>query len=378
MATKKKNTETTTPAGMSLADKLALLDRIAEDANTSAGRVVMGRVGASDAMKERLRIKWIETPNFAFNKAVGGGLPRGRLTYISGNPDSGKSVFCAEVIGYQQQQDPDFVAVWVETEESLTNDIIEMCGIDPQRFFVIEFTKDTAMEKVSDQLYGILTSMPVDMIVINSMKHLVPQSELNTDMSGSAGVAVAARANARMARRLSPVVSERDTAFVIITHTHTDIAAYGAPQTISGGRGLRYWSSLTLFFSKVSIGASDPITKDQGIKIAVTVRKNHCIPAQNVYVRFEYYALFGQGTEQVLPLIPELESQGIIRRGGATIYVLDPEGKELGKYPGKSAFRDAMLANPVLWRSLTDRLNTCGNITQLSEEEIAEIEAEKE
>ena len=43
MATKKKNTETTTPAGMSLADKLALLDRIAEDANTSAGRVVMGR-----------------------------------------------------------------------------------------------------------------------------------------------------------------------------------------------------------------------------------------------------------------------------------------------------------------------------------------------
>ena len=97
-----------------------------------------------------------------------------------------------------------------------------------------------------------------------------------------------------------------------------------------------------------------------------------------MYVRFEYYALFGQGTEQVLPLIPELESQGIIRRGGATIYLLDPEGKELGKYPSKSAFRDAMLSDPILWRSLVDRLETCGNITQLSEAEIAEIEAEKE
>lgn len=75
---------------MSLQEKLALLDKIAENVNKKAGKKIVGRIGKDPEIMEKLRIKFIPTPSLNVNEATGGGFPRRKMTLIAGLPDSGR------------------------------------------------------------------------------------------------------------------------------------------------------------------------------------------------------------------------------------------------------------------------------------------------
>lgn len=143
-----------------------------------------------------------------------------------------------------------------------------------------------------------------------------------------------------------------------------------------------YASALTLDLRKRSIQESDPISKEQGIKVGVTVKKNHCVPDRNPYLKTEYFAIFGQGIEQYLETLENAIQQGIITKAGAWIKDPDPTTNEPNTYngeklywQGKEAFRNFCIDNPSYFEELKSRIK--GIAIQMTAEEVSTIQEEE-
>ena len=133
---------------------------------------------------------------------------------------------------------------------------------------------------------------------------------------------------------------------------------------------------------KQGVGDKDLITKEEGVKIKVSVRKNHVCPNDFPYRQMEYYAIFGEGIEVMFSTLAAAINKGICKASGAWVYWLDESGEERMKWNGRSAFRQYMKDNPDVFEEFT---SLAYGGTQLSDEDInlikeldAQIDAEEE
>ena len=358
-----------------LAEKKMLLDKIAAKINKKFEKPVLGRIGATPEISERLAVKFIPTACPDLNVAVGGGFARRRCTLIAGSPDSGKTSLVLESIGKAMAMDEDFIACWIESENSLDKDYMcETFHIDPERLVFIPVDSGISAEEILDILYETMKTGTIDLCCINSLKSLVPTQEMEASLS-NAVVGTQARMNSRITRKFNAVVAEFDTAFILITHLTTEIGSMSRdPLVVAGGRAIQHWSSLTLDMRKKSIGPGEPITKEEGVKIGVTVRKNHVMPDRFPYVKLEYYAVFGEGIETIFSALNSAIEKGICSARGAWIYQYDKDGNEVNKWNGKAGFRTYMIEHPDEFQQLSDQIY---GGTKLSDEEIEEIKEDE-
>lgn len=271
----------------------------------------------------------------------------------------------------------DFVAIWIETENSLDYDMIcKTFRIDPERFLLLGYDPNLGAEGILDRLNGYMAATPIDMVVINSLKALVPTKILEEDMAMQTP-AIQARLWSKMAMKFTSLVAENDTAFVIVTHVYANIGGYGAPAVTSGGIAIRYWAAIHMSFAKKSLNAADPITKDEGLHIEVTIKKNHCVSDRLPYQKFDYYVIFGEGTETILTNLASFISVGLLQAKGSYIYLLDDKGEKIESFQGKQKYRQYMIDHPDIYDSLVSKLPSTSTVTVLSEEEVAEIEEEE-
>lgn len=369
---------------MTLQEKLNTIDKISDSINKKAGKTIMGRLGKSEEIKQKLQIEYIPTPSKNVNDTIGGGFPRRRMTIVAGNPDSGKTSLLLETIGFNQQKNPEFIACWLESESSLELDYVtKTFHIDPERFLYIEHEREGAGEAALDKIESVLAASVCDIVVINSLKCLVPKEEIDNSISKST-IALQARMNSRMTKKFTSLVAESNTAFVVITHLSTDIGSVMMRDNkiIAGGEAIKYASALTIDLRKRSIQDSDPITALEGVKIGLTVKKNHCTPAINPYLKTEYFAIFGQGIEQYLETLQNAINQGILIQNGAMIRDIDQATGEIKQWNGidlvwrgKAAYRDFMVCNPDYFQTLRDRVN--GLTVEMSEEEVNNAKSEE-
>jgi recombination protein RecA len=366
---------------MTKAEKLKILVKCAAKINEQAKKKVCGFMTDPD-IAEKLRIKWYPTPSDNVNAIAGGGFPRGRMTLIVGMPDSGKTSYALETIAINQKLDPDFVAAWLESENSITKDYAcRVFGIDPDRFLFIEHERTGAGEKALDNIELIMSSGAVNMIIVNSLKCLVPSEEYKK-AHGDATVGTQARMNAKMTRKFTAIMAETEVAFVVITHLTTQIGSKSKdPMIPTGGYAIVFASQLTLDFRKRFILEEDPIAKEDGAKFGVKVKKNHCVPDRNPYLQTEYFIIYGVGVEQYLETLTNALTQGVLIKKGA--YIRDPD--EFGEplvvdgvkyqWQGEKKYREYMQANPEYFEKLKARV--AANIVPLSDEEVEEIKAEE-
>ena len=362
-----------------LKKNLAELDKLTEGLNKKYGKTIMGRIANNEAIRDKLTIEFIPTPCRALNEVTGGGFPKGRCTLIAGEEDTGKTSLILETIAKNQKKDPNFVAAWLESEHSLKLEyIVDTFGIDPERFLFIEYDSKLGAEVMLDIVQSIISAdVRLDIFCINSLKCLVPTKEVEASLS-DALVAVQARMNARLTRKFTSLVSENDIAFIMVCHLSTDIGSMKRdPLIISGGHAIKYWSALTLDLRKPSMKPTgEVVSREEGMKISVTVRKNHCLPEQNAYKKVEYYVVFGEGIEQILSCLDDAIAAGIIEKKGNWLYWMK-DGKQIEKFSGKAAFRTFMKDNPDKWEEFNSMLEGCG-IKELTAEEIQEIKEKDE
>ena len=363
---------------MNLSEKISRLDKIADVENKKSG-VIMGRVSKHQELRDKLTVKFVKTPSLNVNAALGGGYPLGRTTIITGDSDSGKTFHCLETIALNMRENPDFVAAWLESEHSISIKDLELFGIDTERFYFIPITKEEGGEGALNKVELVIATDAVDMVVINSLKCLTPSEEFKKGI-GDLQVGSQARMNAKFMRKITATISETNTALVMIQHLTTQIGGmiFGDPKVLGGGLAIRYGASIITDMRKVSIQPSDPISKEEGIKISVSVKKNHVVTDRFPYVKTEYYGIFGQGTEKYLEALVLAQEAGFMT-SGAWINMINPqtgepytnsEGKPL-KWNGKAKFRDYCIENPEFFEKLQCMIE--GKIEYIDGEELEEI-----
>ena len=387
MARSKKNTEKVVEQkDVSLAQRKKDLDNFCESFNKGVGKVVFGRLSENPELLKKLIVEYIETPSRRVNAALGGGWPRGKMSIVSGFPDSGKTLYQLETIALNQKKDPNFIGGWIETEHSITMKDIEMFGIDTERFYFFDTENKLSGEQIFDMINSALLTQKIDMLVVNSIKNLLSQSELDGSISDQQ-IGASARMLSKICRKTLPVIADTNTALIFIQTLSTEIGKlFGNPMQMSGGYAIRYNASIIVEHNNLTIVDKDPIKKDEGRKIGFTVKKNHVCSNENPYKKEEYFVIYGQGTDRLVENIEFAEKCGFVLHSGSFYKLPDEDGNpqirdgEKMQWQGLNNFRNYCLNNPAFVEEMEQAINN-SNISieseSLTEDEIKEIESEE-
>lgn len=357
---------------MNYTEKIKNLNKVLAGINKEAGRTIVGFLD-DEVIKDKLSLKFIPSPNDDLNAAIGGGFPKGRCTIVSGTSDSLKTGILLETAGKYLKANQDALVLWLESENSITSleYLVDQFGIDPKRFVYVSLEYKEGGEAAIERCINILKAVDIDMFCINSMRALVPKTELDKKVSEDT-VAVQARMNTKALKQICSLAAEKETAVCIVQHLSTMIGTMSRdPLSLGGGLYMKYLAHLILDFRKQTLGPGDPVAKEEGAKAVITVKKNHITPMKNPYVKVNHYVIYGEGTEVYLTTLDKAVEENIIRKSGAWYYWDD---KEL-KWNGKAAYRAAMKQDEDLF--LTLRNTVKNKIENLTAEEAKECEEEE-
>ena len=204
------------------------------------------------------------------------------------------------------------------------------------------------------------------------MKALIPKTQLNKAISEDT-VALQARMNTKALSQYLSIIHEHGITLVIITHLTTMIGTMSRdPLVMGGGVFMKDGGAVILDCRKQSVLDTDPITKEEGQKYMISVKKNHVCPKVYPYVKVPHYIIYGQGTEVILTTLKKAVEQGLLRQSGAWIYW---DEKDL-KWQGKAAFREEMKKDPEMLQTIRNLVY--GNVEKLNKEEMKELEIDPE
>ena len=369
----------------SLAERTQILDKLCAYLSVNTG-IIAGRPDVSESVKERLTFKFFETPIPELNEALGGGFPVGKMVLIAGPEDCGKTGTCMSFIAHQHKINPNFIAAWCESEDSLDiNKAESLYGIDKDRFYAISNRRPDSPKEVfgaeamGNAIKAMIESTHIDCVVINSLKMLVPMVESKKNLEEES-IALQARYNAKLIKLLIPLCAEQGTTLIIVQHYTTKIGVmFGNPVDIAGGRAIRYNNMCTLEFGAVKPNDGDPVNSATGLKIHVRVTKNHCVIDRNPRVDFYFYVEYGKGIERHVSTLNLLMKQGIVKQAGAWYCIVDDNGEKNQEFSwqGKNAYKADMEAHPEKFEQLCGLLRGESLVNELSAEEIAEIEEQE-
>ncbi|HEX6920770.1 MAG TPA: recombinase RecA [Actinomycetes bacterium] len=290
----------------------------------------------------RAPMEVIPTGSIALDIALGiGGLPRGRVVEIYGPESSGKTTVALHAIANAQRSGG--IAAFIDAEHALDPEYAKKLGVDTDGLLVSQpDTGEQALE-IADML---IRSGALDIIVIDSVAALVPRAEIGGEM-GDSHVGLQARLMSQALRKITGALSQSKTTAVFINQLREKVGVmFGSPETTSGGRALKFYSSVRLDVRRIETLKDGQ--EAVGNRVRVKVVKNKVSPP---FRQAEMDLLFGQGISREGGLIDMGVEQGFVRKSGAWYTY---EGDQLGQ--GKENARSFLRDNPDLTDELEKRI----------------------
>lgn len=336
---------------------------------------------ASDAAAQgKLTKKILPTPSLELNDALHCGGFAG-IVELYGPNSSGKTSLAIDTIVKNQKLDENFVAGWLETEGSVTEDILRDHGVDLDRLVYWRQEDVGNAENALDILRGFVMGGDIDMIVVNSVAGLAPKVETEDDLEKQ-NIALTARLLSKLFRVVNGFAAKNDVTLVFINQIRDNVGQmFGDTTTTTGGKALAFYASQRIKMNRNKIMAADPIKEEEGVKISCIVHKNRFAGKNNPFTKCVYYATYANGIDSVCCLPALLLDAGVMRQAGAWWYYEDAQGQLItidgiaGKFSSKNNFLDTLRTNEAWYNEMIARLG--GSLaTGQSAEEIAEAEAE--
>jgi recombination protein RecA len=292
----------------------------------------------SDKVSEK--VEGVSTGIFSLDKALGGCIPFGRITELYGSESSGKTTMALNIIAQAQKLNHN--VAFIDAENALNISWAKTLGVNVDNLLI---SQPDSGEQALDIVETLVKSGEVSVIVVDSVSALTPMAELEGEM-GDAHIGLQARLMSQAMRKLSSAIRKYKVALIFINQIRMKIGVlFGSPETTSGGRALKFFSSIRVDMRRVSnIKDKDGI---KGILIKAKVVKNKIAPP---FRESQFEVLFDSGINFVGDLVKEGISKGIVEQKGAWVTFGET------KTQGLDNFVQYLMANPDIEEDLRSQL----------------------
>ncbi len=319
-------------------EKLEALNNTIKTIEKQFGKGSIMKLGENTAMN----VAVISTGCISLDLALGvGGIPRGRVIEIFGPESSGKTTVALHSIAQAQKEGG--MAAFIDAEHALDPLYAKRLGVDTSNLLVSQPDNGEQALEIAEAL---VRSGAVDLIVIDSVAALVPKAELEGEM-GDSHVGLQARLMSQALRKLTAHISKSNAVVIFINQVREKIGVvYGNPETTTGGRALKFYSSLRLEVRK-----GEPIkqgTEQIGSRTKVKVVKNKVAPP---FKSVEFDIMFGTGISKEGDVLDMATDLDIIQKSGSWYSF---EGERMGQ--GRENAKEYLKNNPEIYTICSQRI----------------------
>ena len=276
----------------------------------------------------------ISTSSIGIDAVTGvGGFPRGRVVEIYGPESSGKTTLALHVVAEAQKAGG--IAAYVDAEHALDAIYAEKLGVNINDLFV---SQPDSGEQALEITESLVRSNAVDVLVVDSVAALTPRAELEGDM-GDSLPGLQARLMSQALRKLTAVVGRSNTCLIFINQIREKIGVmFGSPETTTGGRALKFYSSVRVDIRRVTqIKDGENIV---GSRTKVKIVKNKVAPP---FKEAEFDIMYGEGISKLGEIIDLGVEQKIVDKSGAWFSY---KGERLGQ--GRENAKNTLRENKAL------------------------------
>ena len=339
-------------------DKMQALENAMKQIEKDFGKGSIMRLGEATA---NMNIEVIPSGILPLDIALGvGGVPRGRIIEVYGPESSGKTTVTLHMIAEAQKMGG--IAAFIDAEHALDPVYAHKLGVDIDNLLISQpDTGEQALE-IDDAL---VRSGAIDMVVVDSVAALVPKAEIEGEM-GDSHVGLQARLMSQAMRKLTGIISKSRTTAIFINQIREKVGVmFGNPETTTGGRALKFYSSVRLDVRKIDTikQGTDVI----GNRTRIKVVKNKVAPP---FKLAEFDIMYGEGVSKEGSIIDIAADMDILEKSGSWYSY---GGSRLGQ--GKENVKDILKQNPPLCAEIEAKIRA--KIREDKERLQAEAEAKK-
>lgn len=320
---------------MAKEDKLKALDAAIAQIEKQYGKGSVMKLGDNSA---NMNVETVPTGSLSLDIALGlGGLPKGRIIEVYGPESSGKTTVALHCVAEVQKRGG--IAGFIDAEHALDPVYARNIGVDIDNLYI---SQPDCGEQALEITETMVRSGAVDIVVVDSVAALVPKAEIDGDM-GDSHVGLQARLMSQALRKLTAVISKSNCIVIFINQLREKVGVmFGNPETTTGGRALKFYSSVRLDVRRTeSLKQSGEIV---GNHVRVKVVKNKIAPP---FREAEFDIMFGQGISREGDVLDLAVNAGIVNKSGAWYAY---EGDKIGQ--GRENAKTYIHENPAFFDML--------------------------
>ena len=299
------------------------------------GKGSVMKLGESGA---NMQVETVPTVSLSLDIALGvGGVPKGRIIEIYGPESSGKTTVALHMVAEVQKRGG--IAGFIDAEHALDPVYAKNIGVDIDNLYISQPDNGEQALEITETM---VRSGAVDIVIVDSVAALVPKAEIDGDM-GDSHVGLQARLMSQALRKLTAVISKSNCVVIFINQLREKVGVmFGNPETTTGGRALKFYSSIRLDVRRVE-------TLKQGGEMVgnhtrIKVVKNKVAPP---FKQAEFDIMFGQGISREGDVLDLAVNAGIVNKSGAWYAY---EGDKIGQ--GRENAKTYIHENPAFFDML--------------------------
>ncbi len=344
-------------------DKNKVLEMAIRQIEKDFGKGAIMKLGEASS---KMNLEVIPTGALSLDMALGiGGIPRGRIIEIYGPESSGKTTVALHMIA--QAQKIGGYAAFIDAEHALDPEYAKKLGVDVDDLLISQPDNGEQALEIADSL---VRSGAIDIIVIDSVAALVPRAEIEGEM-GDSHVGLHARLMSQALRKLTGILSKSSTVAIFINQIREKVGVmFGSPETTTGGRALKFYSTIRLDVRRVdSIKNGNDII---GNRTRVKVVKNKVAPP---FKQAEFDIMYGQGISHEGCLVDLAVDMNIIAKSGSWYSYGETR---LGQ--GKENVKEFISGNSAIAKEIEDKIRKESFSANVNEEpaDEAKVNAQKD
>ena len=320
---------------MAKEDKLKALDAAIAQIEKQYGKGSVMKLGDNSA---NMNVETVPTGSLSLDIALGlGGLPKGRIIEVYGPESSGKTTVALHCVAEVQKRGG--IAGFIDAEHALDPVYARNIGVDIDNLYI---SQPDCGEQALEITETMVRSGAMDIVVVDSVAALVPKAEIDGDM-GDSHVGLQARLMSQALRKLTAVISKSNCIVIFINQLREKVGVmFGNPETTTGGRALKFYSSVRLDVRRTeSLKQGGEIV---GNHVRVKVVKNKIAPP---FREAEFDIMFGQGISREGDVLDLAVNAGIVNKSGAWYAY---EGDKIGQ--GRENAKTYIHENPAFFDML--------------------------